>query len=129
MARHKGKDGAISAGGSPIGEVESFDLNITVNQIDADVIGEDWTAVCGGKKTATGTVNVLRDPADAGQTALAVGTSVAMILYPEGNTTGLSEITGNFLVTEKAMTVPAGDLVKDVYSVRNDGAITEGTVS
>jgi hypothetical protein len=129
MARYKGKDGAISAGGGAIGEVESFDLNITVNQIDADVIGEDWTAVCGGKKTATGTVNVLRDPADAGQTALVVGSSVAMILYPEGNTTGLSEITGNFLVTEKAMTVPAGDLVKDVYSIRNDGAITEGTVS
>lgn len=129
MARYKGKDASITAGGNVVGEVESFELNTSINQIDADVIGIDWTSVECGKKTATGSINVIRDPADTGQTALAVGDIVALVLYPEGNTTGLTEITGNFLITEVSTSIAASDLVKDVYNFRNHGAVTEGAVA
>lgn len=129
MARYKGKDAVIQAGANDIGEVESFDITISVNQIDADVIGIDWTSVEAGKFTAQGSVNCLRDPGDAGQTAFAVGAIVAMTFLMEGNTSGLSTITGDFLVTEVQSSVAANDLVKDVYNFRNNGAVTVGTIA
>ena len=46
MSRHKGKDGAISVAGVEIGEVESYDYEITVNEIDANVMQSDATGVC-----------------------------------------------------------------------------------
>ena len=129
MARHKGKDGAIQVGGVDIGEVEGFDLEVTINEIDANVIGQDWTDVCGGQKSASGTINVLRDPNDAGQAALAVGATPQLTLYPEGDTSGLTEISGTFLVTSRSKSVNVGDLVKNTYNIRNKGEVTEGTIA
>lgn len=129
MARYKGKDAAIQAGANDIGEVESYDISISVNQIDADVIGIDWTSVEAGKFTGQGSLNCIRDPGDAGQTAFAVGAIVTMSFFPEGNTTGRSSITGDFLVTEVQTSIAANDLVKDVYNFRNNGAVTIGTVA
>lgn len=128
MARHKGHEGAIMVGADPVGEIESFDLTVSGAELDANVMGTDWTDAEGGQKSATGTINVLTDPTDLGQTALTVNATVALTLYPEGNTTGLEEITGNFLVTEKGRSTSVGDLVKTTWSVRNKGAITEGAV-
>lgn len=128
MARYKGKDGAISAGATSVGELESFDIEVTVNEIDANVMGQDWTGVCGGQKSASGSIAVLRDPADTGQVALVVGTEVTLNLFPEGNTTGLTEISGDFLITSKGISVSVGDLVKTSYSYRNAGAVTETAV-
>jgi hypothetical protein len=129
MARYKGHQGAVSVGASAVGEIESFDLEISVNELDANTMGNDWTNVEGGQKTATGTIAVLTDPADAGQSALTVGSAVTLTLYPEGNTTGLEEISGSFMVLSKNKSSAVGDLVKTSYSVRNKGTITEGTVS
>ena len=70
MARYKGKDGAISVGASEVGEVESYDFEITANELDANTMGNDWTDVDDGQKTMTGSIAVLRDPADAGQVLL-----------------------------------------------------------
>ena len=129
MARYKGKDGAVSAAGNVVGEVESFDVTFTVNAIDANVMGSDWTDVCGGQKTCTGSMSVLRDPDDVGQVALPVGSEVALILYPEGNTTGNSTVTGTFLITEVGVSTSVGDLVKNSYSFQNQGEVTEPDVT
>ena len=129
MARFKGKDGAAEVGSTVIGEIESFDIELSVNEIETNVMGEDWTAICAGQKSASGSLNVLRDPGDAGQTALELGTDVTLTLYTEGNTTGLTEITGTFLVTSVGNSVAVGDVVKTTYNIRNNGAVTIGTVS
>lgn len=129
MARYKGKDGAIQAGGVDIGEVESYDFELSINEMDADVIGDDWTDVEGGKKSGSGTISVLHDPGDAGQAELTIGDVVAIALYPESNTTGMTEIAGNIMVTNKSGSVSAGELVKATYNWRNKGALTETTVS
>ena len=128
MARYKGKDGAISVGTDEVGEVESFDVEITVNELDANTMGNDWTDVDAGQKSASGSIAVLRDPADPGQVALSAGTKVTLNLFPEGNTTGLTEISGLFLITSKSHSVSVGDQVKTSYNFRNAGAVTEGTV-
>lgn len=129
MARYKGHEGSFSAGGDVVTEVESFDINTSVNALDANIMGSDWTDVEAGQSSAEGSVSVLRDPDAAGQAAMVVGTSVAMLLYPESNTTGRTEISGNFMVLERATSVSVGDLVKDTFTIRNKGAVTVGTVS
>lgn len=128
MARYKGHDGAITAGGADVGEIESFDITISSNELDANVMGNDWTDVEGGQKSANGSINVLRDRADAGQAELTVGSTVALVLYTEGNTTSLTQISGDFLITEKGITTSVGDLVKTAYTVRNKGTIAEAAV-
>lgn len=128
MARYKGKDGSITVGGTSVGEVESFDLEISVNELDANVMGSDWTDVEAGQSSASGSISVLTDPSDAGQTALAVGATAALVLYPTSNTTGLKSYTGNFLVTSVGRTTSVGDLVKTSYNIRNKGAVTEAVI-
>ncbi len=128
MARYKGHDGAIDAGGASVGEIESFDITTSVAELDANVMGSDWTDVESGQLSASGSINVLRDRADTGQTALDVGATVALTLYPEGNTTGLTQLSGNFLITERGISTSVGDLVKTTYSVRNKGAVTDAAV-
>lgn len=130
MTRYKGKDGAIQVGGVDIGEVESYDYTVTINELDANVIGTDFTGVCGGQKSAAGSIAVLRDPNDAGQIALSVGSEVALTLFPEGGTTGLTEFDCPLaLITETGVSVSVGDLVKTTYSFRNNGEFTDGTVA
>ena len=130
MARYKGHQGAIEVGAAAVGEIESFDLEISVNELDANVMGTDWTDVEAGQASASGSIAVLTDPSDAGQIALTIGGSgVALTLYPEGNTTSLEEITGTFLVTSVGRSTQVGDLVKTTYQVRNKGAVTVGAVS
>lgn len=129
MARYKGHQGELSAGGNTVGEVESFDIEIASNELAANVMGSDWTDVEGGQKSGTGSITVIHDRANAGQAALIVGTKVAVVLYPEGNTTGLTSITGNMMILSKSISSSVGDLVKATYSVRNAGTLTETAVS
>ena len=129
MARYKGKDGAIQVGGTVVGEVESFDIEMTVNEIDANVMGSDWTDVCAGQKSASGSISVLTDPGDAQQSALTEGETVALTLFPTGDTTGLIQITGNFMITSVGFSTSVGDLVKTSYNFRNQGEITRSAVA
>lgn len=129
MARYKGKDGAIEVGGSAVGELESFDIEMTVNEIDANVMGSDWTDVCAGQKSASGSISVLTDPGDAQQSALTEGETVALTLFPTGDTTALIQITGNFMITSVGFSTSVGDLVKTSYNFRNQGEITRSAVA
>lgn len=131
MARYKGKDGAVTVEAADVGEVESFDITLSVNELDANVMGNNgWADVEDGLKSASGSIAVIHDQADAGQSELlAVGATVDINLFPAGNTTGLTEISGSFLITEVAITSSATELVKATYNIRNKGVITVGTAA
>ena len=57
MARYKGHEGAAKVSTDAIGEVESFDIDLSTNELDVNVMGSDWTDVEGGQKSASGTVS------------------------------------------------------------------------
>lgn len=124
MARYKGHNGYADVDGTEIGERVSFDINITTNELEASTQGNDWTDTDGGQLSAAGTIEVFTDPNDAGQSALTVGSTVTLNLYPEGNTSTLEHISGNFLVTERGASSSVGDLVKSSYSVKNKLDVT-----
>ena len=129
MARYKGYNAYFTAGGNPVGERTQFDIEITVAEFDATVQGLNWTSVEAGQKSASGSLEVLTDPADTGQVALVAGDIVALELFPEGNTAGLSSIAGDFLITSVSKASPVGDLTKTTYQFRNNGEITLSTVA
>lgn len=128
MARYKGHDGSITAGGDAIGEIESFDIEVSTNELMANVMGSDWTDREAGQNSATGTIAVLSDPGDTGQSNLTVGASVALVLFSEGNSSGLTEISGNFQINSIGISTSVGDLVKRTYSIANKGTVTIGAV-
>lgn len=129
MARHKGQNGVVEVGGVEISERVSFDLEISAAELDASVQGSNWTDVDSGQLSASGSIEVLWDPANAGQTALAVGSTVTLTLFPGGDTTGLRQISGDFLITSKGVTSSVGDLVKSTFNVKNAGAVTDTAIS
>jgi hypothetical protein len=129
MARYRGYNGAVEVSATEVGELESFDIEQSVNQITANTLGNSSTDVDAGQMSWSGTINVFHDPDDAQHTALLPGATVALVLFPAGNTTGLESITGNFLVTTASTTVGADDNVKRSYSVMNKGDVTIGTVA
>lgn len=128
MARYKGHNGAIEVGAVPVGEIESFDIEINVVEMDANVMGQQWTDVEAGQKSATGSITVLRDRANTGQAALVVGTEVTLTLFTEGDVVGLTQFVGSFLLTSVGVSVSVGDIVKSTYSIRNSGTITESAI-
>lgn len=133
MARIKGQSGYLEVGGVEVGERVSFNLEISAAEFDATVQGLDWTSTLTGQLTASGEVEVLYDPADAGQTAMMngiiAGTVVVLDLFPGGESTGLKKYSGNFVVLSASIPVPTNDLVKTTFSVKNDGAVTITTIT
>jgi len=129
MARYKGKDGAVEADGSELGEIESFDVELSSNDLEANVMGSDWTDVESGQKSASGSIAVLTDPSDPGQALLIEGDVVALTLYPTSETTGLLSLSGNAKISSVGMSASVGDLVKTSYNFRNKGAWSRGTVA
>jgi hypothetical protein len=129
MATYAGHKGVVQVGSDVVGEVESFDLEVSTNELERNVLGNDWTDVAGGQKTATGTINCIADSGDTAQSALVEGATVSLTLQTEGATTGLEEITFSALVTSSSRSADAGDFVKRTFSFRNKGTVTFGTVS
>jgi len=130
MARYKGKNGALQIGATDVAEMESFDIEMSVNEIDANVMnGAGWSDVCAGLKSASGSVSALTDPADPGQALFVEGDIVAATFYPTGNTTGLLTLAGNIMITSVGYTTAVGDLVKTTYNFRNSGEITRSVVA
>ena len=129
MARHKGHKGYAEVGTTEISERVSFDIEITSNELDASTMGNEWTDTDGGQLSASGSIEVFYDPSDAGQGDLEVGSTITLKLYPGGDTAGLEEISGSFLITSSSIAVPVGDLVKKTIQVKNKLAVTIATVA
>lgn len=129
MARYKGHNGVVKVSTTVVAQVEQFDIEMTVEEIAASVLGSDWTAVCPGQATASGSMTIQRDPANAQHTALSQGQIVSLDFNTEGDTSGLTTISGDFLVTSVSHSVPVNDLVKSTVSFRNEGAVTVGTIA
>ena len=135
MATLLGKDGYVEVGSAAVGELRGFSVEHTAETIDDTVMGETTRGFKVTYKGWTATVDVLYDPADTGQTALAVGTSVTLNLYPEAQDTygtpdsGDQKITGTALITGKTITSTYDGLVEASISLQGSGDLTYTTVA
>ena len=128
MATFSGSDGVVKVGGTAVGEVRSFTVNQNAETIDDTVMGDSWRTHKTGLKAWDASVEVLFDDTDAQQTALAVGSSVTIALYPEGDTTGDYELEGTATVTGVSNTQSYDNtLVTRTFTLQGSGALTIGT--
>lgn len=127
MATHTGSEGTIKVGNDTVGELRSFSLESTAETIEDTSMGDTNRTYKIGLKTFTGTASVFWDEADAGQTALAVGTEITINVYPEGATTGDKYYSGSAIVTGSTINSSFDGMVEGEISFQGTGALTLST--
>jgi|TARA_R110000824_G_scaffold44389_1_gene129149 predicted secreted protein len=129
MAVHKGSEGAIKIGSNTIAEVKSYSLDESADTIETTSMGDAARTHVSSLTTFSGSVDAMWDETDTnGQVALAVGSTVTLLWYPEGSDSGDTYYSGSVIVTGKTITGSFDGLVEASISVQGSGAITTATV-
>jgi predicted secreted protein len=129
MASHTGSEGVIKVGSATVAEVKSWTLNTAAETIENTSMGDAARTYVAGLTSADASLDVFWDETDsAGQVALAPGSSVTLVLYPEGAGTGDTYYTGTALVTGKSITGAFDGMVEASITAQYTGAVTTTTV-
>tara|TARA_R110000822_G_scaffold43246_1_gene116923 strand:+ start:44 stop:436 length:393 start_codon:yes stop_codon:yes gene_type:complete len=130
MAIHKGSEGLIKVGTATVAEVKSYSLDESADTIESTSMGDAARTYEASLTSFSGSVDCYYDEADTtGQVALAVGSSVTLVWYPEGAESSDTYYSGTVIVTGKNITASFDGLVEASISVQGTGAITTSTVA
>ena len=132
MATHWGNEGIVKVGANAIAEVDSFEVNESVDPVEDTAMGDTYkTHIPGsGHKEWSGSLTCHWDESDAnGQEALVIGASVTLNLYPEGDASGDIELSGLASITNISIGVPKDGLVSRSFEFMGNGALTHGAVA
>jgi len=129
MATHKGSEGLVKVGSATVAEVKSYSLEESADTIETTKMGDAARTYLPSLTSFSGSIDCFWDETDtAGQVALAVGASVTLVFYPEGEASGDTYYSGTALVTGKTITGSFDGMVEASISVQGTGAITTTTV-
>jgi predicted secreted protein len=129
MATHAGSEGTVKSGANAIAEVRSFSLEETADTIEDTTMGDASRTYLTGLKTFSGSVDVFWDETDTdGQVSFAVGSSVTLAVYPEGDTAGDTYYSGTAIVTGRTITSSFDGMVEASFTLQGTGALTATTV-
>lgn len=130
MATHAGSEGTVKVGANAIAEIRSFSIEETADTLEDTSMGDTARTYKPSLTTYTGSVDVLWDETNTtGQGALTIGAEVTLNLYPEGDTSGDTYLTGTAIVTGRSITSSYDGLVEMSISVQGTGALTTTTVA
>lgn len=130
MATHAGSEGKVFVGSSQVAEVKSWSMEITSDTVDASIIGTQWRKNQATIKSWSGSFDAFWDETDTtGQGALAVGGTVTLNLYPEGDDTGATYWSGDAIITSISYSAAFDGIVEATFSFTGTGALSELTVS
>jgi len=133
MAVIFGKGSQISIGGSAVGQITGWDYDESDTQTDItnyDSTRREFANI--GLLDSNLNAEVQWDLADTGQDAVASalgGAAVAVIIYPEGNTSGKPTLTGTVLIGNKSVSSGGVDAAITASFSGKLSALTEGTVA
>lgn len=127
MASYHGNDGVVKVGANAVGEVESFNLDISADTVETSVMGSMAKTYKPSKTSWSGSVDVLYDPDDTtGQQAMVIGTAISLSLSPQGGeTTGEVVFDGSAIITGAGVATTHDDVVKRNFTFQGTGALTE----
>lgn len=129
MATHAGSEGTVKSGANAIAEIRSFSLEETADTIEDTSMGDASRTYLTGLKTFSGSVDVFWDETDTdGQVSFAVGSSVTLAVYPEGDTSGDTFYSGTAIVTGRTITSSFDGMVEASFTLQGTGALTASTV-
>ena len=129
MATHAGSEGTVKSGANAIAEIRSFSLEESADTIEDTTMGDASRTYLTGLKTFSGSVDVFWDETDTnGQVSFAVGSSVTLAVYPEGDTSGDTFYSGTAIVTGRTITSSFDGMVEASFTLQGTGALTATTV-
>lgn len=130
MATHTGSEGTVKVGSNAIAEIRSFSIEESADTLEDTTMGDTARTYKPSLTTFTGSVDVLWDETDTtGQGALTNGAEVTLNLYPEGDASGDTYLTGSAIVTGRTVNSSFDGLVEMSISVQGNGALTQTTVA
>jgi len=130
MATHTGSEGTVKVGTDAIAEIRSFSIEESADTLEDTSMGDTARTYKSSLTTYTGSIDVLWDESDtAGQGALTIGAEVTLNLYPEGDTSGDTYLSGSAIVTGRSVNSSFDGLVEMSISVQGNGALTTSTVA
>jgi len=128
MATHHGKEGVVKAGGTAIGEITGFTLETTADVVEDTALSDATKSFLAGRTSFSGTLEMSYDETDSPQQTLTVGSSIAFILLPEGDTSGDESFTGSGIVTGMSVNNAMDAVITRSVTFQGTGALTRGTV-
>jgi hypothetical protein len=129
MATHVGTSGVVKVGANAVAEVTGFTIDETNDTVEDTTLTDTAKSYIALRKDATVTIECHWDETDTtGQTALAVGSSVTLNLYPEGADSGDLYYTGTALVTGVSQNVSMDGVIARTITVQFSGGVSTTTV-
>jgi len=129
MATHVGTSGVVKVGANAVAEVTGFTIDETNDTVEDTSLTDTAKSYVALRKDATGTIECHWDETDTtGQTALTVGASVTLNLYPEGADSGDTYYTGTALVTGVSQNVSMDGVIARTITVQFSGGVSTTTV-
>lgn len=134
MATYFGSDGSckvVTDGGTPasLGELLSWSLTMTSDTVDTTTMGDTNRTYVSGLATGTASLSLFWDPDDDAQQDLVQRDKIQAEFYGEGNTSGDTKYSGDFLVTSVARGTTHDGLATLECELQLTGALTIGTVA
>jgi hypothetical protein len=128
MATHKGSEGTIKVGSNAVAELLSYSITESVDLIETTNITDAARLYSTGKTSWGGEIATNWDEGDTAQSALTIGASVTLNVYPEGATGGDTYYTGTAIVTGLDKSADGEGLVTNNISVTGSGALSSALV-
>jgi len=129
MATHTGSEGTVKVGSNAIAEIRSFSVDEQADTLETTTMGNTARTRVPSLTSFNGTIDVFWDETNTnGQGALTIGASVTLNLFPEGDTSGDTYLTGTAIVTSRSVSSSFDGLVEMSISVDGNGALTQTTV-
>lgn len=130
MATHTGSEGTVKVGSNAIAEIRSFSIEETADTLEDTTMGDTARTYKSSLTSFSGSIDVFWDEADTtGQGALTIGAEITLNLYPEGDTSGDTYLTGTAIVTSRSVSSSFDGLVEMSISVQGTGALSTTTVA
>ena len=130
MATHTGSEGTVKVGANAIAEIRSFSIEETADTLEDTTMGDSARTYKSSLTAFSGSLDVFWDETDTtGQGALTIGAEVTLNLYPEGDTSGDTYLTGTAIVTGRSVSSSFDGLVEMSISVQGTGALSQTTVA
>ena len=128
MATVTGNDGVVLIDTNVVAEVTSFTINENADRIEDTALGDSNRTYKAGLADVSGSIECWYDKSDTnGQEAMTVGSTVNLVLRPEGTGSGLAEWTVSADVLTNETAINFNEIVTRNFTWGAAGALTKGT--
>ena len=130
MATHCGSEGSVAVGADTVAEVRNYSIEESADTIEDTALGDTARTFKLGLEQCTASLDVWWDETDTnGQGALPNGAAVTLNVYPEGDDSSDTYLTGSGIVTGLSISGSFDGMVEASITIQGTGALTTTTVA